>query len=247
MSRTIPEFHRFDEVGSTNDVALEMAKAGCPHGTVVTAKSQAAGKGRLGRRWWDKPGESALMSILLHWPEGLKTAHRCAFVASIGAAEGIEEACGLQVKLKWPNDLMVGGRKVGGILAEVSIVDQQTAVVAGIGINVLQSEFPPDIPGVASSLFLESGAGCQIDILAEKIAKSVLQECDAYHEQGFSGILNRWRRRMHGVGRQAEVVLGESTIAGTILGLDDEGRLLLRGTDNEVFTMAAADRVRVLQ
>jgi BirA family transcriptional regulator, biotin operon repressor / biotin---[acetyl-CoA-carboxylase] ligase len=240
-----PVFHRYDTVGSTNDVALELAKSGCPHGTVVVAQSQTAGKGRLGRQWWDRPGESVLMSLVFWWDTKPSKTQQSAFAVSLGAAEAITERCRLVVRLKWPNDLIANDRKLGGILVEAHKIGDGTAVVAGIGVNVLQSEFPGEFAGATSILAL-TGASHDTDQLAESIALTVTDSCDRYAKEGFASILCGWRKRQFGVGKSAKVTIGETVLQGTILGVDDSGRLMLRLPENEVHSIVAADSVRIL-
>ncbi len=240
-----PIYRHFETVGSTNEVALELARLGCAHGTVVCAQAQTAGKGRLGRQWWDIPGQSVLMSIVLHWPGSLESAYQSAFLVSLGASEAVEGECGLPVRIKWPNDLMANERKLAGILVETSITAGQTVVVAGIGVNVLQSEFPEEIADTATSVFVETSRRYATESLAEKIAESVLGRCEQYEAEGFDPILVAWRTRMYGVSRTADVTVGEAELRGTILGVDDLGHLMLRTHGNEVHSITAADRVRI--
>ncbi len=244
-SKQLPVFHRLDTVGSTNDVALELAKSGCAHGTVVIAQSQTGGKGRLGRQWWDVPGESVLMSIVLRWPSSPESAYQSAFVVSLGAAEAIESECGLPVNVKWPNDLMANGKKLTGILVETITIAGRTVVVAGIGVNVLQSVFPEEISDTATSILLQTERKHNTNTLAERMAESILVRCEQYAADGFPPILAAWRKRMYGISRTAEVTVGETEFSGIILGVDDSGHLLLKTPDNQVHTVTTADRVRI--
>lgn len=142
------------EMDSTNAEALRLAAAGEAHGLVVVADAQSAGRGRLGRTWWSDPGMSLLASWLVRpafEPERLPL---LSLVAGVAAARAASAAGGVEVRLKWPNDLMLGGRKLGGILAES---DGKGAVVIGLGLNVRQETFPEEIRGTATSLAAGGG------------------------------------------------------------------------------------------
>lgn len=136
-----PITHRFESVGSTNDVAIEMAKAGAPEGTVILAKSQSKGRGRRGRSWFDKPGESVLMTAILRPDLPLNRYSELAFTAAVAVAETIEAECGLNPQLKWPNDVLLRDKKVSGTLIESA----GGAAIIGIGVNVKQTEFPSEL------------------------------------------------------------------------------------------------------
>jgi BirA family transcriptional regulator, biotin operon repressor / biotin---[acetyl-CoA-carboxylase] ligase len=142
------------EIDSTNAEALRLASAGEPHGLVVVADAQSAGRGRLGRSWRSEPGASLLASWLIRpalEPERLPL---LSLIAGVAAARAASAAAGVEVRLKWPNDLMLGGRKLGGILSES---DGKGAVVVGLGLNVRQESFPDEIRETATSLAAAGG------------------------------------------------------------------------------------------
>jgi BirA family biotin operon repressor/biotin-[acetyl-CoA-carboxylase] ligase len=127
----------FARIGSTNDVVHEYAAGGAPEGMLVVADEQTAGRGRLNRSWWAAPGSSLLMSLLLRPPIPLSQAGRLTMCLGLGAIEGIEEVTGLRPDLKWPNDILLNSRKLGGILAELRTSDDRLDyAVLGLGLNV---------------------------------------------------------------------------------------------------------------
>ena len=127
----------FPQIGSTNDVAHERAAAGAAEGLLVLADEQTAGRGRLDRRWWAPPGSSLLMSLLLRPPLPPGQAGQLTMCLGLAAAEGVEAVTGLQPALKWPNDLLLGGRKLGGMLSELRLDGERLAyAVLGLGVNV---------------------------------------------------------------------------------------------------------------
>src|SRR5580692_10358453 len=152
----------FSEVtDSTNTDALEAARAGAPHGSVYFADEQLAGRGRGDHAWHSTAGEGLYVSALLRPQMPASRLHLIPLAAGLAAAEAIRTVSGLKVDLRWPNDLLIGLRKVGGILAESKIEGDQVAfAVVGIGINVHQRSFPPGLSTSGSSLDLE--AGCRI-------------------------------------------------------------------------------------
>lgn len=222
-----PVFVYFDLVSSTNDVGLELAKTGAAEGTIVVARSQYAGRGRRGRVWLDEPGSSVLMSAILrpHLPP--ERLHELSFVASLAVAESLREQFGLQCALRWPNDVLLGSRKICGILVETTGTFPETAAVVGIGVNVNQTGFPSEIAEEATSVALETGSRQDVRAAAEKMGIALFNWYDAYRSSGFKEILDRWRTYMCGVGTRAEMMVSEKRIIGEILGVDDHGRLTL--------------------
>jgi BirA family biotin operon repressor/biotin-[acetyl-CoA-carboxylase] ligase len=155
----IPELHVFTVIGSTNDIAWARAADGAPAGTVVLAEGQTAGRGRFGRRWDAPPGSSVLLSCVLR-PRSAHDAVPGTIPLRVGmaAAAAIETVTNAQIALKWPNDLFVpGAGKLGGILCEAVMTGYSWSVVAGVGINLREREWPPELRGAATSLDAVSG------------------------------------------------------------------------------------------
>src|SRR5262249_31410307 len=150
--------HHFFKIDSTNRVALELGQAGEPEGAVVLAEEQTAGRGRAGRSWHSERATGIYMSLLLRPRLAPVQAPLLTMMAGLSARTAIAGATDLELDLKWPNDLMMRGKKVGGILTEMDAEPTQVRfVVVGIGINVNQEKFPADVAGVAASLHVESG------------------------------------------------------------------------------------------
>jgi len=142
------------EADSTNAEALRLAAGGEPSGTVVVADAQSAGRGRLGRSWWAEPGGSLLASWLIRPELAADRWPALTLVAGLAAARALIASAGIEVRLKWPNDLLIQGRKLGGLLAEA---DGRGALVVGLGVNVRQTEFPDEIAGIATSVVAAGG------------------------------------------------------------------------------------------
>jgi len=220
--------HWFAETGSTNDVALRLAERGAAEGSLIGADAQTAGRGRLGRTWSSPPGAGLYVSVILRPP-----AEACPLVtitAGVAIAEGLRTATGLTTALKWPNDLYVGPRKVGGILAEAGTSPGGLShVVLGFGINLMPAAYPADIAARAGSL--ESELGRPVDrgvTLAACLAALSRRYEDLVHRRTAS-LLDEWRAlaapTLH---RRVECVARTGRVVGIAEDIDDTGALLVR-------------------
>jgi BirA family biotin operon repressor/biotin-[acetyl-CoA-carboxylase] ligase len=253
----------FSTVDSTNTLAMQLAQGGAEEGTVVITDSQMAGKGRLGRRWVDRPGCYALSSTILrpHFPSYLLV-----MVASLAVVDAIADTCGLTATIKWPNDVLVGEGKVAGILIETSH-DRAGCMVAimGIGVNVNGqiAEFVKDHAEpssvdqglVAPATTLEAKCGHQVSRetfiahLLEHIETSYLalqqssSQDPAIKASGSASRLmrERWRNQLSTLGRTIQVRQGETTLSGVAEDVDDHGELLLRCHSGERVTITWGD------
>ncbi len=208
------------------DVARELAAAGGPEGLVVRAEEQTAGRGRHGRRWVAPPGTSLLFTVLLRPP--VEVAEWLPMAAAVGVARAVERLTGLKPAVKWPNDLVIGGRKFAGILVETEFFGGELAwALLGIGLNVNWDPAEvPELAGQATSLARELGR--LVD--REALFREVLRELDRAYRRlraGWSPLL-AWRRRLITVGREVEVVAGGEKLRGLAVGVDRSGRLQLR-------------------
>ncbi len=146
-----------DTIGSTNDEALARARAGAPHGTAVTARAQTQGRGRQGRAWHSPPGENVYLSIILRLPIAPAAAPPLTLAVGVAVCETVRRLAG-RASLKWPNDVLIEGKKVAGILTETSTRGAELdAVIVGIGVNVATTSFPPELAVLATSLTIAAG------------------------------------------------------------------------------------------
>ncbi len=191
------DFVLLDVTDSTNRVAMEMAESGAPHGTVVVADAQTAGRGRMGRRWLSPAGKNLYVSLLLRPSVPTVEAPTLALVAGVALADAVE-AVGVPATLKWPNDLYCGGRKAAGILAEMaSDPDGVRHVVIGVGlnVNVEEADFPPDLRGTATSLRICAGrAFRRVDLLARLLDAFGARYAE-FLGGGFASLRDGWDRR----------------------------------------------------
>ena len=198
-------------VDSTNARARELAGAGAPHGTLVTAAAQTAGRGRQGRGWSAPAGRALLMSLLLRdWPRLLPLA----------AAVAVAETVGDAAAIKWPNDVLLGGHKVAGILAEGRPQDGWMVLGVGLNVAVEPNELPPDLCHTAATMGLEPA-----DV--EPTLARLLERLDRWLVAGEAAILDGWRARDALAGRAVAWAGG----AGTAAGVDDDGRLVVELAD----------------
>lgn len=225
---------RLDVVTSTNDVAKAKGKEGEPEGLVVVADRQSAGRGRMGRGW-SSPQGGLYLSLLLRPGVGPDQVLRMTVLSCVPVAEAIEEVAGLRPRLKWPNDVLVRGRKVAGILAEgVSKGKRMEMVVLGIGINVNTParELPPE----ATSLAAEAGDEVDPELLLERLLENLERfyarlKADEVDEDGY-------KSRSCVLGHRVEAQVGRETIRGKALYLEHDGALVLRSEEGLVLRLA---------
>jgi BirA family biotin operon repressor/biotin-[acetyl-CoA-carboxylase] ligase len=223
----------YSSIGSTNDVAAELAANGGHEGAVVVADMQTAGRGRRGRTWFSPAGSGLYVSVVLAPRRARVSPERAVTLTTLAAgvalAEAVERVTGLSPDIKWPNDLLVGRRKLAGILAEAVTSD---AVILGYGINVSGAAYPPDLADRVTALESELGRGIdRAAILAESLAALAGRYSDLLGGR-FDAILDAWRTRAPG-SRGARVWWETATgrRGGVTAGIDDQGALLVQTGD----------------
>jgi BirA family biotin operon repressor/biotin-[acetyl-CoA-carboxylase] ligase len=227
----VPAVVRVGRVDSTQTVAFALAAGGAPAGTVVIADSQAAGRGRRGHVWLDEPGASLLASVVLRPRLSPARVPLLSLAVGVAVAEALQAVAGVAARLKWPNDVLVGGRKIAGILLE-SRLGPAVLVVAGIGVNLAQRTFPPPLDGSATSVALETGAPVDRDRLLAALLDALRPQCAALERGAVDEVLGRWRARSATLG-QPVVVDG---VRGVAVDVDEDGALLVaaRGVHHRV-------------
>lgn len=228
------------ETASTNDVAREQGRRGVPAGFVVAAARQTAGRGRLGRAWESPPDRGLYASLLLRPDFALEDVGRLTILGSVAAVDAVEAIASLRPQIKWPNDLMAGGRKLGGLLIETELAGRALAfAVIGIGINVRQAEtdFSPAVRGLATSLRLATG---QVYRRADLLV-ALLKAFEQRLARPFSEAREAWTASSLTLGQQVELTTVRGRRHGQALGIDGSGALLLRGDSGEVEAVTAGD------
>jgi BirA family biotin operon repressor/biotin-[acetyl-CoA-carboxylase] ligase len=217
----------FPAVGSTNDVA-----AALPHRSVVVAGQQTAGRGRRGHRWFSPPGAGLYVSVVLAPATARVDAARATtlltLAAGVALVEGVEASTGLSADLKWPNDLLVSGRKLAGILAE----GHADTVVLGYGINVLATAFPPELRSRATSLESEIGRRIESDLVLDETLAALSRRYEDLLDGRFDAILDAWRCHAPAAsGARVSWTTMDGAQSGVTGGIDDHGALLVQVGD----------------
>jgi len=231
--------HRLGAVASTQGEAARLATAGASEGTVVTATHQSAGRGRRGREWLDAPGESLLMSIVLRPRIPANLAPQLSLVAAVAVVDALETA-GVTATIRWPNDVMVGKRKICGMLPEAVTTREGTLehVILGIGLNVNQRHFPAPIRTLASSVRIETGREHAVEEMLHAVLAGIEGWYRRFLEGGLDALLPAWLGRAQGIGRRARAADGREGVA---LGLAADGALLLRTDSGEMVRVVAGE------
>jgi BirA family biotin operon repressor/biotin-[acetyl-CoA-carboxylase] ligase len=217
--------------GSTNDVASALAKRGEPEGTVVLTDYQTGGRGRFDRKWDSPPGKNLLFSMILR-PRGARVSDflGVTLVFSLVTAELLEDLLGMEVGVKWPNDVVSGTRKICGILAEGSSgkggVDY---VVVGMGINVNMeaSDFPPELEGRAVSCAMLLGAPVRRAQLLADLLSRLEEAYDGFAEEGFAPFHERYSGKLVVMGKEVSFRRGDAVSAGRVAAVEDDGSLVV--------------------
>ena len=234
----------FTETDSTNVQARRIAEEGGVEGTVVVADQQIAGRGRLGRSWESPSGVNLYCSILLRPRIPVQQAPQLTFLSAVTVVETLKEVCQLSAEVKWPNDILVNGAKISGLLNEMNAETEQIHFVilgVGINLNMTASQFPDSLNYPATSALLETGKS--VDRLI--FLRAFLQRLDLYYseflQEGFSPIRDRWENLCKLINVQVEVDQGSHSCCGTVVGLDIDGALRLQLNNGKVERILAGD------
>jgi BirA family biotin operon repressor/biotin-[acetyl-CoA-carboxylase] ligase len=230
------------ETVSTNDDAWDASAAGAADGTTVIADHQTRGRGRDGRGWHDAPGRGLALSILLHPGCDRAAVATAPLVAGLALALGLERL-GVDAELKWPNDLLLGGRKLAGLLCESRRrADGTDAFVVGAGVNVTQREddFPPELRAQATSLSL-AGHDADREAVAAAFLNALEPLWDAHQQGDGREALEAWRARARFWGKRVSVRMPSGVIEGSALALADDGALIVRADSGADVRVLAGD------
>lgn len=229
-----------EKVDSTNEVAMRLASEGAPHGTVIVADAQSRGRGRQGRPWLSVGGTGLLMSVILRPKMSPEEAPRLTYLCSLSAVRGIHRVTGADVRLKWPNDLMIGDQKLGGLLIEMRLEPGAVLyAVAGFGINVNTrvSQLHPSIRRIAASLL--TGTGRRHSRTAVAIA--ILDEISLALEETPEAIMGQWKVLCTTLNREVTVTGIRDNITGIARDIDHAGRLIVRTPDGVEHAVSSGD------
>lgn len=221
----------FKETSSTSDVVEKLARDGAKEGVVVFAESQTKGRGRLGRKWSSPARKGLWFSLLLRPNLSPQETTQLTVASATALARAIRMVTGVVPQIKWPNDILIRGRKMAGILTEMSAeLDRVKHVILGIGVNVniATSEFPVDLKKIATSLKIESGESIDRPELAATIMRELDRDYARICAGQFSALADEWESQCETLGSNVIIHLGDRTIRGRAESLDDDGTLLVR-------------------
>ncbi|MFL6207508.1 MAG: biotin--[acetyl-CoA-carboxylase] ligase [Pyrinomonadaceae bacterium] len=234
---------RFDSLPSTNTEAARQAMAGAPEGLCIVAREQTAGRGRQARIWISPPDAGLYFSIVLRprfatvlWPV-------ITLAAALAVRAALSETCALTPDIKWPNDLLAGGRKLCGILAEVIETERGRACIVGIGINLTAHAFPPELQTHATSVANATGTTPDREVLLAALVRHLAQRYAQLHAAvGAPEIIRTWSNASsYAADKRVRVETGAETFAGTTRGLEPDGALRVETDAGEIKIVRAGD------
>jgi BirA family biotin operon repressor/biotin-[acetyl-CoA-carboxylase] ligase len=234
-------YHYCEETASTNSAASELARDGAAEGTVVVAEAQTRGRGRLGRAWVSPAYQNLYLSVILrpHIPSGLIS--QVSLMAGVAACEAMREWC--PATIKWPNDILVAGRKLAGILAELEGEGPARFVVLGIGVNLNSGagDLPPELRDKATSIRIETGAPVDRPRFLARILSHLEVRYDQLQHEGFGPIAEAWGAESALIGQTIRVEEPTGQVSGVVIGLDADGALRLRLESGAEHRIVAGD------
>lgn len=233
----------YAQTGSTNDMALSMAAAGAQEGTLVVAESQTKGRGRRDRKWLAPMGTSILASLILR-PDVMmaQEVQSITVTCASAIAQAIHNVANIPALIKWPNDVVIGERKVSGILTEARIKSRLVVyLVVGMGITVnIESEnLPSEIADIATSLSIESGHNVSRIKLLQEILHQLEWRYIAIKERRPTALIAEWRNLLDTIGRQVQITLPRQIIRGRAVDIDEAGALLVKKDDGSIQRITA--------
>lgn len=234
----------YDEVVSTQPLAHEAAAKGAVEGTIVLAELQTGGKGRLGRPWHSPKGTGIWMSLIIRPSIPLPKTPQMTLLTAVAVAKTIREETGLPVKIKWPNDIFIGDKKVCGILTELNAEsDRVNYLVIGIGLNAnsVESDFPPELAQIVTSLRIESGKPLKRVSLIQRLCRIFEEEYDHYLQAGFERVKQEWENHSYTIGKWVTLQTISQQLEGRAVGLDEEGVLKVEDQAGQIHKVYSAD------
>lgn len=232
----------FKEVDSTNDEAKRLASLGYPEGTLVVAEKQIKGRGRRGRYWSSPFGKGIWCSFILRPDITPTEASKLTIVAAVSLTTVLQKQYGLDVKIKWPNDIMFNGRKLAGILTELSAdIERVIYIVVGTGINVNTEDFPPEIRELAISLKQITGKTYNRVRLLCGYLQQFEKDYQLFVQGNFQKIINKWKTHSETLGKRVLIKGINQSFEGVALDIDADGKLIVKKEDGEEVRINSGD------
>lgn len=233
-----------EKVDSTNNFAKKLANEGCRDGLLVVAEEQEAGKGRLSRGWISPYAKGIWFSVVLKPPFLPQEASKCTLLAAVAVAKAVNDIKGVKAAIKWPNDIILNGRKLVGILTEMNAeFGHINYVVIGIGINTCASrdDYPPEVRNLAVSV----ADAAKESFLRVELLAAVLKNMEELYElsvaHGFSAVFDEWRKYSCILGQKVKVIAPDKTYLGTAVDIDSDGLLLVKTNNGHLEKVVAGD------
>ncbi|KAB7708929.1 biotin--[acetyl-CoA-carboxylase] ligase [Bacillus aerolatus] len=227
---------------STQKEAHRLAQEPFKEGTVVIAEEQTAGRGRMTRAWHSPKYTGVWMSVILKPSLPPYKAPQFTLITAVAIVEAIIDVTGLRPEIKWPNDILLNGKKITGILTELQAdADQIHSIIIGIGINVNQKEFPDELKDIATSLAIEKGEPVSRSQLVQEILKNIETYYHVYMKEGFADIKKRWEKYALSIGKKITARTVTGVIRGKALGITEEGVLKLLDEEGTIHDIYSAD------
>ncbi|MCT4686468.1 biotin--[acetyl-CoA-carboxylase] ligase [Vallitalea sp.] len=233
----------FDKLDSTNQQAKKLALEGASNGTVIIAEEQTAGKGRRGKMWVSPPGTGIWMSVVLRPSVMPENASMLTLVAGLAVCKAVREITNLEASIKWPNDIVVNGKKICGLLTEMnSEIDFINFVVVGIGINVNIEKFPPELDNIATSLMIEGNQSYQ----RKKLVKRTLEIFEGYYKkyletEDLTKIIEEYNEHCINIGRKVRVTGRKQDITGNVKCVTNKGELIVTDQQGEDIVVTSGE------
>lgn len=237
----------FDSVDSTQNIAQRLAEDGAPEGTLVIAEQQTSGRGRMGRKWVSPSGKGIYMSYILRPGIPLQFAPQLTLLTAVALCRALRSvAAPLDIGIKWPNDLLIGGKKISGILLESTAEDERLRyVVTGIGIsvNLTREDYPPELHDIATSLAIELGRTLdRAEIIAAFFAQ-FQQLYAVYLKDGFAPIKTLWEALSVSLHKPRKLLVAGGEITATPVSLNDQGALMVQKEDGSIIPIFSAEQM----
>lgn len=243
-----PDLVCLKKTDSTNLRAKALAAHGAAEGVVVVAETQTSGRGRRGRSWYSPPGQSIYTSIILRPPMAPAQAPQITLMTAVALAQTLSQTAGLDAKIKWPNDILINGKKIAGILTEISTdMDVVDYVVVGLGINVNtpENEMPVDIREIATSALIQKGRPLPRVALLCALLKIFEQCYEQLNTEGFPPIMVKWRQMSDIIGQPVYVDVLDKRYTGIVAAVDDDGVLILEDAHGRRHRIFSGDVTRL--
>lgn len=233
-----------ETVSSTQQIAHKLAHEGAETGTVVTANEQVDGRGRMGRPWYSQKGKGIWTSLIVRPEIPPQQTPQLTLLAAVAVVKGVKKATGIDCEIKWPNDVLINGKKVVGILTELQAeADQVNCVIIGMGINVntAAQQFPKELHEKATSLFIEKGEETDRAYVLQCILEQMEMLYDKYLQDGFEIIKLMWESYAVSIGKRVVAKTLKGKIEGLATGITEDGFLILQDKDQTIHYISSAD------